>query len=183
MTLSRTHRGYTLLELIVSVGIFSVVMLAASAAYLSLINLDRNARATTDVVTNLSFVIDSMTREMRAGDDYRCNQSPTVFNCSGGGDSFSFVDADGRTIAYTVSGGQVFMSVNGVSAGALTDPRVQVSMLKFYVRGVGTTAANVQYVQPQVLLIMRGTMPSGQGKTVSFSLQGSVTQRFLELPS
>lgn len=179
----RAHRAYTLLELIVSVGIFSIVMLAATSAYLSLISLDRQARATTDVVTNLSFVVDSMSREIRSGNGYRCNNNATTPNCTiTPGTSFRFMDSrlPSREIIYTLSNGQIFMSINGGAASAFTDPRVNITTLAFYVSGVGTTGAN-SYLPPRVTFVLRGTLNIGNGKTVEFSLQGSATQRFLEL--
>lgn len=169
--------GYTLLELIVSVGLFSLVMLIVLSAYLTLIHLDRKARATTDVMTNLTFVVESMTREIRTGRDYKCNTTGT--NCSSPGTSFSFTDSRGRTIIYTRSASnQVNISVNN-AVSALTDPRVTVNVLNFYVRGVGT--AGPDYVPPQVTFVMQGTVSPEPGEVIDFSLQGSATQRYLEL--
>lgn len=175
------HRGYTLLEMIVSVGIFSLVMLAATSAYLALISLDREARATTDVVTNLSFVIDSMVREIRIGTDYACNNNQSSPNCpSSPGTSFGFVDSrsPARDVVYSVSGDQVIVTIDGV-ASTLTDPRVHVDTLAFYVRGVGSSGAEAT-IQPQVIFVLKGTIEAQPGKFVNFTLQGSATQRLLE---
>jgi len=176
----RNTRGYTLLELIVSVGIFSMVMLIVTSAYLTLVHLDRKARATSDVMTNLSFVVESMTREIRTGTDYKCNTTGT--NCATiPGTSFRFTDsrATPRTVTYSVSGGQIFVTIDGIVT-ALTDPRVQITTLNFYVRGVGTTAGDA-YLPPQVTFVIKGTLQPEPGTTVSFSLEGSATERFIEL--
>lgn len=175
------RRGYTLLELIVSVGIFSVIMLIVTSAYLNLVHLDRKARATSDVMTNLSFVVESMSREIRTGTNYRCNTNGT--NCTNGGTSFRFSDSrsPSRTITYTLTNSQVFVTVDGATS-ALTDPRVTVSTLTFYVRGVGTLVGDgTAYASPQVTFVMRGTVEPEPGEVVEFSLQGSATQRYLEL--
>lgn len=175
-------RGYTLLEMIVAVGVFSVIMLAATGAYLTLINLDRQARATTDVVTNLSFAVDSMARSIRTGTDYECNNVPEQ-NCTGAqyGTSLGFTDSDGRDVVYSLSGEQLQVTIDPGAGGPvttpLTDPRVAVSTLRFYVRGVGLGDG----IQPQVTIVLRGTMLTGEGDEVEFSIQGGATQRFLEL--
>lgn len=182
--MNRTHRsrGYTLLELIVSVGIFSVIMLIVTSAYLALIDLDRKARATSDVMTSLSFVVESMGREIRTGTSYQCNTTGT--NCTTGGTSFRYTDGRGRTITYrrlvdSSGKGAVMVDVNGTES-ALTDPRVDVSTLTFYVRGVGTTGGDA-YLPPQVTFVLKGTVQTEPGETVDFSLQGSATERYLEL--
>ena len=173
-------RGYTLLEMIVSVGLFSIVMLLAAGAYFTIIRNDRQARAVNDVVGNLSFAVDSIGREIRTGTGYKCNNSSATPTCSGGGTSFGYTDSSGRTVVYSrqqVNGnGQILASINGV-ASALTDPRINVETLTFYVFNVGTGDG----LQPRVIITMKGTITPEQGKPVSFNIQTTATQRFLEL--
>ena len=54
-----TKRGYTLVELIVSLGLFSMVMLVVTGAYLTLISLDRQARASNQLSATLSFAVET----------------------------------------------------------------------------------------------------------------------------
>ncbi len=190
----RTHsttRGYTLLELIVSIGIFSLVMLAATGAYITLIDLDRHARATNDVVSNLSFAVDSMSRAVRTGTEYRCNETGyNCFNINAPGQSLQFKDENGRTIVYRLVGGQIEARITPLTGSAytskLTDPRITIQTLSFFVRGVGTPggspAETAPYIQPQVTFVIAGSMEAGKGKTVNFSIEGGATQRVLELP-
>ena len=180
--MSTSHRGYTLLELIVAVGIFSIVMLAATGAYLSLIRLDREARATNDVVNNLSFAVDSMARAIRTGTQYKCNNSVASPNCTDipGGSSLGFQDSSGRAIVYSLSNNQLMASVNGVSF-PMTDPRVSIDTLSFYVRGVGTSTAALKALEPTVTFVMKGSMTTTSGTTRTFTLQSGATQRYLEL--
>jgi prepilin-type N-terminal cleavage/methylation domain-containing protein len=168
------NRGYTLLELIVSVGIFSVIMLAIAAAYLSLIAIDRESRAINDSVTNLSFAVDSMGREIRTGKDYKCNK--TGSNCTNGGDSLRFTDSEGRQVDYELQNGQLKTTIAG-SAAYSTDPRITISKLTFYVRGVGVGDG----VQPQVTVTMHGSIPVGPTRISSTTVEVSATQRLLEL--
>lgn len=175
-------RGYTLLELIVSVGVFAMVMLAATGAYLSLIRLDRHARAVNDVANNLSFAVDSMARSIRTGTGYKCNNNSGSPNCTATpGTSFGFNDSESpaRAVVYSVSNGQLMASFNGGTAIPLTDPRVQVTGLSFYVRGVGTGDG----IQPQVTFSIRGIMSTGTlaNASTTFAIQGGATQRLLEL--
>lgn len=174
------QRGYTLLELIVSVGIFSLVMLAVSSAYLSLIKLDRETRATSDILNNLSFAVDSVGREIRTGKDYDCTPSTSSLDIctSTPGTSLSFVDSNGRTVVYSVSSSrQIIQTVNG-SVSELTDPRISIDSLLFYVRGVGST---VDGTQPQVTISVQGSVTTSPGRTVSTTVQIGATQRLLDI--
>lgn len=171
----KTLRGYTLLEMIVSVGLFSIIMLLATGAYFNLIESDRQARAVNDVVTNLSFAVDSMGREIRTGTGYACNQDTGNPNCPSGGTSFSYVDSSGRTVIYERSNNQIIATINGAES-PLTDPRISIDTLAFYVRGVGT----LDTIQPQTLISIQGSIVT-KNRTVSFTIQTTATQRYLEL--
>lgn len=178
----RTQRGYTLLELIVSLGLFSMVMLIVMGAYLTLISLDRQARASSQLASSLSFAVESMARSMRTGTTYACNANGSAPNCAAGGSSISFVDTNGQTITYLLkSDGSIGQCTGGLctssSAIALSDRRINVQTLRFYVRGVGTS----DRVQPQVTFALSGTMVTDAGETTSFSIQTGATQRLLEL--
>lgn len=177
MTHSRSMRGYTLLEMTVSVGIFSLIMLAATGAYLKLIALDREARATNELVTNLSFAVDSMSRAVRTGSDYKCNKTGT--NCTNG-TSLRFTDDQGRQVDLEVAGGRITETISG-SAVPLTDPRIAIDTMSFIVRGVGAAEACGSRIQPQVIFVIKGSLVTGQGDTASFNIQGSATQRILDL--
>lgn len=179
-------RGFTLIELVVSVGLFMVVVTIAMAAYLSLITLDRKARALNDVVTNLSFVVDTMSRSIRTGTTYSCNGGT---NCWGGtgGSMFSFVDENGNPVTYILkSDGSIgtcvgIGSCTPTSASALTDSRISISNLRFFAQGIGTTGAD-KPVQPRVVFTMTGTItPEQNAVPISFTLQSSATERYLDL--
>ncbi|HVZ75812.1 MAG TPA: type II secretion system protein [Candidatus Paceibacterota bacterium] len=71
-------RGFTLIELMVSVAIFSVVMTLALGSLLSISTAERKAETIRTAVSNLSFALDSMTRSIRTGINYHCGISGTV---------------------------------------------------------------------------------------------------------
>ncbi|HWH07410.1 MAG TPA: prepilin-type N-terminal cleavage/methylation domain-containing protein [Candidatus Paceibacterota bacterium] len=193
MNTHQTQRGYTLLEMMVSIGLFSLVMLLTTAAFLKLISLDRIARGTNDVVNNLSFAIDTMERSIRTGRNYQCG-GPGGSNCwtpQSPGSALTFTDENGRTITFLrkrdgTIGRCAFAS--GVSttctidnAVSLTDPRITIETMSFYVRGVGTAPPN-DTVQPQVIFTLSGYMrPDANSDTVDFTIQSQATQRLIEL--
>lgn len=187
-----TRRGYTLLEMTVSVGLFSLVMLLATGAFLKFISLDRKARYTNDVVNNLNFAIDSMTRSIRTGSNYRCGgegQGPNCWPPTSGQSTFSFVDDRGRTVTYLRrtdgSIGRCALTTGSCSpstAIAVTDSRINIQNMTFYVRGVGTTTSPDNVTQPSVVMSIRGQMTPGPNQApIDFAIETMATQRLIEL--
>lgn len=70
--------GFTLIEMLVSVAIFTVVMVIALGALLSLSAAGRKAQTINTAVNNLSFAVDSMSRLIRTGLNYHCGTSGTL---------------------------------------------------------------------------------------------------------
>lgn len=69
--------GFTLIEMIVSLAVFSIVVTTAVGAMLVLIATNQRLQAEQSVMTNLAFALDTMTREMRTGFGYNCVSHPT----------------------------------------------------------------------------------------------------------
>lgn len=74
--------GFTLIEMIVSLGVFAVVVTITVGAILVLISTNQRLQAEQSVMTNLSFALDTMTREMRTGFNYYC-ESRANYNAGG----------------------------------------------------------------------------------------------------
>lgn len=67
--------GFTLIELIVSLALFATVSTVAVGSLVVLINNNRDVRAEQALITNVSFALDMMTRDLRTGFDYVCQTS------------------------------------------------------------------------------------------------------------
>jgi prepilin-type N-terminal cleavage/methylation domain-containing protein len=192
MRVRTSHRGFTLLELLVSVALFTIVVTIIMAAYVNLISLDRKARATNDLVSNLSFVVDSMSRSIRTGKNYSCAGGT---NCPSGGTYFSFTDENCRSVVYLLRSDNTIgqcvgapdlgptcspslVSCNSTIATPLTDPRITVSTLRFYTQGVGTGDG----LEPRVIYTVSGNIkPDSNTAPITFTIEGGATQRLLDL--
>jgi len=177
-TRAKTPRGYSLVELIVAVGIFSMVMLIVTGVYLALISYDRQARATNQLVSNLSFAVESMIRSIRTGRGYpeTCASSP----CN----TISFLDPEGNAVFYKLNAdgtiGQCNITLE-TYCPPLTDDQIQVETLAFYVTGVGTSGST-RILQPFVTVVVKGTMGTNAGEELEFTIQTSGAQRALDIP-
>ncbi len=169
-------RGFTLVEMIVAVFIFSIVMLIAVGALVSIIEANRKAQGVKSVMNNLNFSLDSMTRAIRVGGTYDCG----VGSCAADGTSeFTFISTDGEEIRYrhNTTNKSIERSIDGgLSYQELTAPEVTVEFLKFYVAGESVSDNE----QPRVLIVVKGIAgPDGRTQT-EFSLETLVTQRLLD---
>lgn len=68
----KINKGFTLIEIIVAVSIFTIVMLVTMGALLTLNDSSRKAQALRTVIDNLNFAVEDMSRKIRTGDIYRC---------------------------------------------------------------------------------------------------------------
>ena len=166
LPMKTTHGGYTLIELVVAVGVFALIMTLASGAYLVMVGVNRQAQSTATGINNLSFALESLTRNVRTGTGYQ------LINAN----SFSFTNQNGTVLTYSLgsqpgpSGTVGTITLNGVS---LTDPLVDIRSLTFYTSG---TASSDTY-QPYVTITLSGTVSTGPGKTQSFSVETSAAMR------
>jgi hypothetical protein len=169
----------------VSMALFTIVVTVAAAAYLSMINLSRRAQATNDVVSNLTFVVESISRSLRTGTNYDCGLPDATKNCwPSPGSQITFTDEDAQTVSYLQkSNGTIGMCIGvptctDAASTAITDPRIAVSSLQFYVQGAGTGDAT----QPRVIIALTGTVTvDANSPPVAFSIQTGATQRLIDL--
>ena len=166
-------RGYTLVELIVAVGLFALIMTLVSGAYLIMISTNQRAQAISTGIDDLSFALEIMTREIRTGTSYNCGGGG---DCPNGGNSFSFTNENNEPITYNLGGfapNQYIQRTKNTRTKGFTGPSVNISSLTFYV--TGTT--NNDWQQPHVTIVVSGSVSAGHGTPESFSVEAAATMR------
>ncbi len=68
-------QGFTLIEMIVSLAIFSVVAVVALGALMKIVSANKKAQSLQSAMTNINYALESMSREMRVGSDFSCQES------------------------------------------------------------------------------------------------------------
>lgn len=159
--------GYTLVELIVAMGVFAIIMTLAAGAYFVVLGVNREARAVSTNIDNLSFALENMTRSIRTGTGY-CQ---VLGGCSPS--TFTFTDSRGVATSYTLSGTEI--RKNGTP---ITDSAVTIEVLNFTVTG---DTPGFSDGQPRVTIIIRGTVVTGPGASVPFTVQTGATMRGIDL--
>jgi prepilin-type N-terminal cleavage/methylation domain-containing protein len=71
--MKRAHsKGFTLVEMIVAIALFTVVALVAIGALLRIVDANKRAQSIKNSVNNMNFALEAMTRELRVGTRYNC---------------------------------------------------------------------------------------------------------------
>lgn len=94
MKINNHNQGFSLIEMIVALGIFSIVVTTAVGSLIVVISNNQKLQAEQSAMTNLAFALDSMTREIRMGYAYVCGgiNSPNTNASVGGGIGKIFKD-------------------------------------------------------------------------------------------
>jgi type II secretory pathway pseudopilin PulG len=64
--------------MIVSLDIFSIVAVVALGALMKIVNANKKAQSLMSAMTNINFALESMSREMRVGSNFYCNDQDTT---------------------------------------------------------------------------------------------------------
>lgn len=204
---STTVAGFTIVEMMVALALFTIVMTIATGAFLSLIGGSSQLQAEQTIMTSLNFAMDSMTREIRTGTRYYCvNNAETrvddlieTSDCAGS-DSFSFVES-GSSLSNSLSSGTTtgqrityyinfnagkkqlmrqigFNDSDGIQESLLSSD-VTLESLKFFVSGADSLSSG-DVRQPTVTIIIEAQDPNDATGKV-YTLETTVTQRELDI--
>lgn len=172
---SKDHNGgFTLIEMIVSVSIFTVVMFVTVGSLLAIADANRKANALRTTMDNLNFAMEAMARNIRTGSNYACQGAG---NCPNGGDSFTYIDQDGVTTTYQHNESDQTIEIKRTNGEfrSITSPEVRIEDVTFFVTNVGTDQR-----QPFVTISIQGAAGVKQKILTEFSVQTSVSQRRVE---
>jgi len=173
--------GFTLVEMLVALGIFSIVMLVAVSALLSVVDLNRKAQAAKSVMNNLNFALESMSREIRVGSDYLVGFGSATSQ-EGAGDTLQFQSPrlGDAAVEFQLSEGKIVKRIDGdpFAGISLTAPEVTIENA---VEGVplfslaGGSPADTR--QPFVVIRIVGRAGSPGNAETRFTIQTTVSQR------
>ena len=201
----KTAGGFTLVEMIVSIGIFTAVMFIATGALLSVVGLNKKAQAQQSAINNLNFALENMARSIRTDSSYRCESNSSFWTAGShgyqgdqsprdclNGESVLVFESDtgdpGNTNdqwAFWLYQDKIFKGKNLVGGGGgeisqITADEIFIEDLKFYVEGAEVAGG----LQPRVRLNVSGYAfvgddQSGNPRRVDFDLQTTASQRIL----
>lgn len=202
MNTKSTTSGFTLIEVMVSIGLFTVIMIVGITAILGVNNTYRKTRTMRSAIDNLSFIMEDMARNIRLGYLYKCVNSDQIspteveepedgVGCAGIAFEPFWNPVPGENalnqdqVVYYISEdgdgfGSIYKSMDGGESYApmnSLDLDIDVAHSSFTVFGT----SEIDGEQPSVLIRLSGTATSGS-KTTDFHLQTTVSQRLFDAP-
>lgn len=182
---SKIKKGFTLIEIMVSLSVFIIIMTVSLGSILSILNSSEKSQTKKTAMDNLNFALESMSRTIRFGTGFYCGTTavapptaPPVNDCAAGATSFSVRDSNGALIVYSLSNGQIMKAVNNATANAVTSSEITITRLTFYVFG---SSGWPDINQPRVILSLSGTVGSKTATQSTFNLETTVSQRKLDI--
>lgn len=189
---THTARAFTLVELMVSLTVFSIVMLISTSTLLIMIDANAKAQALYSASTNLSFALDSITREIRMGYGYHCSAivegvATGARDCSSGGRYIAFSrEWDNERIAYRLyedndGVGRIEMKTDSTGGWLpITSDDIDVDTFEIIVANTDTYDDTGDINQPFVDIMIQGKTNNGLDQATDFNIQSHIVQRRLD---
>lgn|SRR3989338_494165 len=178
--------GFSLIEMVVAVGVFSGAALVGVTALLSLMVSQRKAVAIQSAYDNIRFGVEIISKDLRTGDVYHCGSSGVLNlpqDCPPSGNAgteITFLNSSGQTIRYRIATcgavGCIQKSTNGGADEQITGDDINILNLHFFVTGSQPSSGESPPFHAVITLIATGEAGLGKSKS-QFSLQTTVTQR------
>lgn len=177
------QKAFTLVELMVSVAVFTVITAIVAGLFVSAIKAQRRILAQQELLDQTSYVVDYMSRAIRTArkevSPPRClSQAGISYELTKAGNGVKFVNSAGECQEFYFDSGkkQLRESKEGTE-NMITSERLQILSFKLKLFG----ASDTDYFQPRVSFVfdvqITGTKPEEQS---TIKIQTTVSQRNLD---
>lgn len=173
------NRGFTLIEIIVAMTVFSLALGAMSSLFVMALKGQRNVFAQQNLLDNTRFALEQMSRQIRMAqrDETGICTGTAGSTYSGGGADITFIDPGSNCRTYDFSGGIIRMRPDtGQGFSNLTSNDVNIERLNFDVRGREATDGE----QPRVTIVIDAKDPNQQ--SAGIILQTTISARNVDVP-
>jgi prepilin-type N-terminal cleavage/methylation domain-containing protein len=172
--INKKSKGITLIELIVAMGIFSVIIVIVVSLFAATLRGYRKSAALQNVQENARFLLDFMTKEIRQS---------TIISVVGAGGYHGYTlnikRPDDTEITYIFDGTNI-QRLGGGADGAINSQQVMVSG-GFFISGT-TGGTGADSFQPKVTISLKvQTQATKAEERASIDLQATLSQRILDI--
>ena len=115
--ISRLRGGFTLLELVVALGIFIIITTIAVGGFVGALRTQRQVAALISANNNVSLVIEQMAREMRTGRNFYLAPDGSPYNPPSSLTTLSFYNGYGELVTYRKNPSNTFIERRGSAGG------------------------------------------------------------------
>lgn len=167
----KKNKGFSLIEILISIGIFTLITVVAIGSFMSTSNSAKKSKALRIAMDNVNFAMDNITRELRVGSNYNDNSPKSQI-------SFTPYDLSVpkryfylNPVTKSIEKCDLMISLS--SCSPLNSPEVSITKLEFTIYddfNVGTDT------QPSVYIEIAGEVDL-RGVKESFDLHTLASQR------
>jgi prepilin-type N-terminal cleavage/methylation domain-containing protein len=186
LDLKNKKSGFTLVEMMVAIAVFSIVMVTAMSALLNVIDANNKARAIKTAINNVSFALEGISKDMRMGTGYGCiDVTGTTIPCVPAGNIGirykSPRAAEGKYAYYKFKDTAIYECLEReefdscgttVDFEPITSGEVKITKAVFYVLGTNNVLK-----QPRMIFTLSGEAGIKDRIATTFDLQTTVSQR------
>ena len=183
--------GFSLIEMLVSIALFSVIMVIAIGIIITTLNTNKHVRSTSVAIGNVDAVMEKIFREASVGSYYHCRKEGKIEgniekarDCPGGNPLTVFIfegvggdeGSKDDQIIYRLNSTDFALEVSrdgGANFERLTDENIIID--DFNVNVVGNIDDTKQ---PAVFIGMRGYIKKGEDSKTVFAVQTMISERF-----
>jgi prepilin-type N-terminal cleavage/methylation domain-containing protein len=177
---NRLRKAFSLIEVIISVALFSIIMLSATEIFKMVVDSQRSALATQNVQESLKYFLEVAGKEMRMAQKNKgicpgiSDDEIFVVTTTSAGDVLKFKNYYNQCISYFLTSdgtNKRFSVTRGVSTDYITPNKIAIDNLRFVVASASST-------QPTVTMNLRAhALGSTQYKS-DMTIQTSITSRY-----
>lgn len=190
MSKANKNAGFSLIEIIVSMAIFSVVMVAVMSAFFLALRAQRAVMLEKSAAESVRFSLEFMSRQMRfaqRSDDTTClSQVGLTFESSSSGE-IQFINAQDECVRFYLDMATSSIMYDRTSPSMLlanltNESQVSIDSLEFII--AGSTVSPNDMEQPRVTIVIQASGGGGtaEAQDVALDIQTTVTARPLDVP-
>lgn len=145
----KSTAGFTLLEMIVAISIFSIAVVVVADIFVSALNSQKAAYRVQQVEENVNYIIERMTKEIRVSELITVEPNGSG-NCPvNAATKITLKHPDNGVVSYYRQGTQAIREVNN-NVTVLNSNTVDITRFKFCINGAGVTDGT----QPRITFVV-----------------------------
>ncbi|MFA6416340.1 MAG: prepilin-type N-terminal cleavage/methylation domain-containing protein [Candidatus Paceibacterota bacterium] len=115
-------KGFTLVEVMVSVSIFLIVAFVVTSVFITALGAYRKSKQISLLVDNVNYAMERMVLNLREG---------TGYNITNGGSDIAFMSSEGISMGYKLSGSNKIQECKNSECIDLTEQSIGIEKLSF----------------------------------------------------
>src|SRR3989344_7091484 len=166
------ERGFTLIELMVAVGVFSIAITASSGLFITSLRGQQRTYVVQNLADNARYAMEAMAKEIRMGSGFS--------GCAGNSCSFisHMMHRDGKNVKFSLGTDAKIMFDDGTGGGTselpITSANIEVTSLDFELIGGSATT------HERVVIVMQARVAGNSPyASADITLQTTVSPRAL----